>query len=195
MAHKKGVGSSKNGRESESKRLGVKIYGGQFAKAGNVLVRQRGTKHYPGINVGIGKDHTLFALVSGTVESRKRRKYRSYVSVFPMEEVDVLVAGPVNGGEMPESDIMPQDKESIIAEVEESIKESVAEENIGDDLKNITGIGPKIAELLNEAGIVSYKDLAGSSVDKLSEILANAGSRYASKDPSPWIDQAKEMSE
>ncbi|NLO03527.1 MAG: 50S ribosomal protein L27 [Bacteroidales bacterium] len=195
MAHKKGVGSSKNGRESESKRLGVKIYGGQFAKAGNVLVRQRGTKHYPGINVGIGKDHTLFALVSGTVEFRKRRKNRSYVSVFPMEEVDVLVAGPVNGGEMPESDIMPQDKESIIAEVEESIKESVAEENIGDDLKNITGIGPKIAELLNEAGIVSYKDLAGSSVDKLSEILANAGSRYASKDPAPWIDQAKEMVE
>ena len=96
MAHKKGVGSSKNGRESESKRLGVKIYGGQFAKAGNVLVRQRGTKHYPGINVGIGKDHTLFALVSGTVEFRKRRKNRSYVSVFPMEEVDVLVAGPVN---------------------------------------------------------------------------------------------------
>ncbi|MDD4145113.1 MAG: DUF4332 domain-containing protein [Prolixibacteraceae bacterium] len=90
---------------------------------------------------------------------------------------------------------MPQDKESIIAEVEESIKESVAEENIGDDLKNITGIGPKIAELLNEAGIVSYKDLAGSSVDKLSEILANAGSRYASKDPAPWIDQAKEMVE
>ena len=83
MAHKKGVGSSKNGRESESKRLGVKIFGGQFAKAGNILVRQRGTVHNPGLNVGMGKDHTLFALVAGTVEFRKRRDNRSYVSVVP----------------------------------------------------------------------------------------------------------------
>ena len=67
MAHKKGVGSSKNGRESESKRLGVKIFGGQFAKAGNIIKRQRGTVHHPGLNVGMGKDHTLFALVDGTV--------------------------------------------------------------------------------------------------------------------------------
>ena len=73
MAHKKGVGSSKNGRESESKRLGVKIFGGQFAKAGNILVRQRGTVHNPGPNVGMGKDHTLFALVAGKVEFRKKR--------------------------------------------------------------------------------------------------------------------------
>ena len=72
MAHKKGVGSSKNGRESESKRLGVKIFGGQLAVAGNIIVRQRGTKHYPGDNVGIGKDHTLFALKSGVVEFRKK---------------------------------------------------------------------------------------------------------------------------
>jgi len=73
MAHKKGVGSSKNGRESESKRLGVKIYGGQYAKAGNILVRQRGTKHHPGSNVGIGKDHTLFALIDGTVVFNKKQ--------------------------------------------------------------------------------------------------------------------------
>lgn len=86
MAHKKGVGSSKNGRESESKRLGVKIYGGQLAKAGNILVRQRGTKHNPGENVGCGKDHTLFALVDGTVVFRKRRDNKSYVSVEPLVE-------------------------------------------------------------------------------------------------------------
>lgn len=84
MAHKKGVGSSKNGRESESKRLGVKIFGGQFAKAGNILVRQRGTQHHPGDNVGIGKDHTLFALVDGKVVFRKRKNNRSYVSVEPV---------------------------------------------------------------------------------------------------------------
>jgi len=83
MAHKKGVGSSKNGRESESKRLGVKIFGGQAAKAGNIIVRQRGTQHYPGLNMGLGKDHTLFALTDGIVEFRKRRNDRSYVSIVP----------------------------------------------------------------------------------------------------------------
>ncbi len=86
MAHKKGVGSSKNGRESESKRLGVKLFGGQFAKAGNIIVRQRGTTHNPGENVGMGKDHTLFALVDGTVEFTKKKEGKSYVSVSPMAE-------------------------------------------------------------------------------------------------------------
>ena len=86
MAHKKWVGSSKNGRESESKRLGVRIFGGQAAIAGNIIVRQRGTKHHPGVNVGIGKDHTLFALTTGVVEFRKKKNNRSYVSVTPLEE-------------------------------------------------------------------------------------------------------------
>ncbi|MBL4752335.1 MAG: 50S ribosomal protein L27 [Flavobacteriales bacterium] len=85
MAHKKGAGSSRNGRESESKRLGVKIYGGQVAIAGNIIVRQRGTKHHPDKNVGIGKDHTLFALVDGKVEFAKRKNNRSFVSVIPVE--------------------------------------------------------------------------------------------------------------
>lgn len=86
MAHKKGVGSSKNGRESESKRLGVKIFGGQQAIAGNIIVRQRGTKHHAGENVGMGKDHTLFALSNGVVKFRKGRKDRSYVHVDPSAE-------------------------------------------------------------------------------------------------------------
>ena len=76
MAHKKGAGSSKNGRDSESKRLGVKIYGGQLAIAGNIIVRQRGTVHYPDENVGMGKDHTLFALTNGVVEFRKKTNNR-----------------------------------------------------------------------------------------------------------------------
>ena len=84
MAHKKGVGSSRNGRESESKRLGVKLFGGQVCKAGNILVRQRGTRHYPGVNVGIGRDHTLFALTDGTIEFRKKTDNKSYVSVLPL---------------------------------------------------------------------------------------------------------------
>jgi large subunit ribosomal protein L27 len=88
MAHKKGVGSSKNGRESHSKRLGVKIFGGQAAIAGNIIVRQRGTAHHPGENVGIGKDHTLYALTDGTVAFRKKRDDRSFVSVVPFETTE-----------------------------------------------------------------------------------------------------------
>lgn len=86
MAHKKGVGSSKNGRESESKRLGVKIFGGENAKAGNIIIRQRGTTHHPGENVGMGKDHTLFALTDGVVAFRRKKDNRSYVSVLPTAE-------------------------------------------------------------------------------------------------------------
>ena len=86
MAHKKGVGSSSNGRESESKRLGVKIFGGQPCVAGNILIRQRGTRHNPGRNVGMGKDHTLFALCDGVVKFHKGREDRSYVSVVPNAE-------------------------------------------------------------------------------------------------------------
>lgn len=84
MAHKKGVGSSKNGRESESKRLGVKVFGGATAKAGNILVRQRGTQHHPGTNVGMGKDHTLYALCDGTVVFSRKKENRSFVSIEPV---------------------------------------------------------------------------------------------------------------
>ena len=85
MAHKKGVGSSENGRESHSKRLGVKVFCGQAVIAGNIIVRQRGTQHYPGDNVGMGKDHTLFALTDGIVEFTKKREDRSYVNVIPVQ--------------------------------------------------------------------------------------------------------------
>ena len=85
MAHKKGVGSSENGRESASKRLGVKLFGGQAAIAGNIIVRQRGTKHYPGKNVGMGKDHTLYALCDGIVEFRKKKEGKSFVSILPVQ--------------------------------------------------------------------------------------------------------------
>ncbi|WP_291401729.1 50S ribosomal protein L27 [Daejeonella sp.] len=87
MAHKKGAGSSRNGRESHSKRLGIKIFGGQAAIAGNIIVRQRGTKHHPDKNVGIGKDHTLFALIDGTVFFRKKSDDKSYVSIIPRAAV------------------------------------------------------------------------------------------------------------
>ena len=93
MAHKKGAGSSRNGRESHSKRLGIKIFGGQPAIAGNIIVRQRGTQHNPGLNVGIGKDHTLFALADGLVVFKKKADNRSYVSVLP-PQAEVVVEAP-----------------------------------------------------------------------------------------------------
>lgn len=86
MAHKKGAGSSRNGRDSESKRLGVKLFGGQLVRAGNIIVRQRGTKHNPGLNVGLGKDHTLFALADGEIEFKKKKDNRIYVSVNPVNK-------------------------------------------------------------------------------------------------------------
>ncbi|WP_455612323.1 50S ribosomal protein L27 [Bacteroides sp.] len=88
MSHKKGVGSSKNGRESQSKRLGVKIFGGEVCKAGNIIVRQRGTEFHPGNNIGMGKDHTLFALVDGTVQFKVTKEDRRYVSVIPAENAE-----------------------------------------------------------------------------------------------------------
>jgi large subunit ribosomal protein L27 len=86
MAHKKGAGSSRNGRDSQSKRLGVKMFGGQVVKAGNIIVRQRGTKHNPGLNVGLGKDHTIFALIDGEVEFKRKRDNKTYVSVIELKE-------------------------------------------------------------------------------------------------------------
>ena len=96
MAHKKGVGSSRNGRDSISKRLGVKLFGGETAIAGNIIIRQRGTLHHPGHNVGLGKDHTLFALVDGTVQFKKGRMKRSYVHIIPAgQPVAVSAPAPV----------------------------------------------------------------------------------------------------
>lgn len=95
MAHKKGAGSSRNGRESQSKRLGIKKFGGQFVKAGNIIVRQRGTQHHPGLNMGMGKDHTLFALIDGIVRFRKGRAGRSIAYIDPISaEVGTTEAVP-----------------------------------------------------------------------------------------------------
>jgi large subunit ribosomal protein L27 len=89
MAHKKGEGSSKNGRESHSKRLGVKIFGGELAQPGNIIIRQRGTRYYPGVGVDMGKDHTLFATASGIVKFQRKRGDRNYVSIVPAESTPV----------------------------------------------------------------------------------------------------------
>jgi large subunit ribosomal protein L27 len=118
MAHKKGAGSSRNGRESHSKRLGIKIFGGQAAIAGNILVRQRGTKHHPDKGVGIGKDHTLFALVDGTVIFKKKQDNKSYVSILPAAVVTEVVAeqAPVKKAakaEAPVAEAVAEEKETV----------------------------------------------------------------------------------
>ena len=197
MAHKKGVGSSKNGRESESKRLGVKIYGGQFAKAGNILVRQRGTTHYPGTNVGMGKDHTLFALIDGTVVFRKRMKNRSYVSIDPVIEVAEAPAKKTETKAKTEVKeevkVEAPKEETPKAEKKEAPKAAPKKETKADDLTKFTGVGPKLAEILAGGGFTTYASIAVASVEDIQKVLEAAGSRYASKDPAPWIEEAKEL--
>ena len=125
MAHKKGAGSSRNGRESHSKRLGIKIFGGQAALAGNIIVRQRGTKHHPDKFVGIGKDHTLFALVHGTVVFTKKRDDKSYVSILPLEDdAPEAVAAPVE--EVKVKAAKPATKAKKVAEATEAPGEPLA---------------------------------------------------------------------
>jgi len=180
MAHKKGAGSSKNGRESHSKRLGVKIFGGQLATAGNIIVRQRGTQHHPDANVGIGKDHTLFALIDGKVVFRKKANNKSFVSVVPVEEAAVA--------EQPKAK-----KVAAKAVVEEAPKaeKKVAKKAKADDLTIVEGIGPKIAEVLTTAGIKSYADLAGKSAEDIKALLVEAGDQFNTAVTDTWPAQAK----
>jgi large subunit ribosomal protein L27 len=199
MAHKKGAGSSKNGRESHSKRLGVKIFGGQPAIAGNIIIRQRGTAHNPGLNVGLGKDHTLFALADGIVTFKKGFKGRSIVDVLPFSEVSTtaVVAKPAKKEVVAEK-VAPVVAPAPVAEVvvetapvaEEAPAKKTKKADAGDDLKKIEGIGPKIAELFNNEGIMTFAQLSETSTEKMQEILAAAGSRYASHNPSTWAKQA-----
>ena len=129
MAHKKGAGSSRNGRESHSKRLGIKIFGGQAALAGNIIVRQRGTKHHPDKFVGIGKDHTLFALIDGTVIFKKKRDDKSYVSILPIEDqiaepIAAVKVAPAKKEKITEAKVVPAKK---VAAKKETAVEAVPE--------------------------------------------------------------------
>jgi large subunit ribosomal protein L27 len=179
MAHKKGAGSSKNGRESESKRLGVKIFGGQAAIAGNIIIRQRGTKHHPGDNVGIGRDHTLYALTDGLVQFTKKANNRSFVSIVPFEENVVL-----------EAKAKPAAKKEAAPVAEKPATPKAEMANKADDLTKIEGVGPKIEGLLNEAGIHTWADLAAAPIEKVQAILDEAGPRYRMHDPGTWAKQA-----
>jgi len=202
MAHKKGVGSSDNGRDSKSKRLGVKLFGGQVAVAGNILVRQRGTRFHPGENVYMGRDHTLHASIDGVVVFTRKRDDRNYVSVLPQVAEVVDAPAPAKKA-APKSEPAPKAKAPVAApEVSEAAAEveAAAEKKAApkkekapklDDLKIIEGVGPKIETLLKDGGINTWAELAAASVDRLKEILDAAGPRYQIHDPSTWPAQAK----
>jgi large subunit ribosomal protein L27 len=215
MAHKKGVGSTDNGRDSKSKRLGVKLFGGQAAKAGNILVRQRGTEYHPGENVYMGRDHTLHAAIDGVVTFSRARNDRRYVSVLPVPEVIDVPVKPKPGSTTkptlpkqpkaePETPAVKEAVAAVAEEIAEVAETSAAEETQAEkkapaakkgpklnDLKIIEGVGPKIEQLLKEGGIETWEDLANASADRLKEILDAAGSRYQVHDPSTWPAQAK----
>jgi large subunit ribosomal protein L27 len=177
MAHKKGVGSSDNGRDSNPKFLGVKLFGGQYAKAGNIIVRQRGTKFHPGDNVYMGRDFTLHAKVEGHVKFKTKKLGRTFVNITPIDSVAETVAPIKKAKPAPKSAPTPAAPKP-------------ASSGKPDDLKKIEGVGPKIAEHLAAGGIVTFSDLADASQEKLKQILTDAGPRYQMHKPDTWPMQA-----
>lgn len=211
MAHKKGVGSTDNGRDSNSKRLGVKLFGGQLAKSGNILVRQRGTRFHAGENVYMGKDFTLHARVEGTVLFHRKKNNRTFISIMPAGEEVAETVAPVAGAKAapaasaPVADVAVQEapaseplEEPDFDDSDWDSNDSVAEEAPNpyakvkeNDLKIIEGVGPKIASLLAEGGLDTWEKVAGSDPDKIREILEAAGSRYKMHNPTTWPKQAE----
>lgn len=185
MAHKKGEGSTQNGRDSNAKRLGVKLYGGQGAVAGNIIVRQRGTRFHPGDNVYMGKDFTLHAAVDGTVAFRKSRRDRTFVSIIPFDVAETIAK--------------PAPKEKVVvvpvavpvkAEPVAAAEPKAAPAAKADDLKIIEGVGPAIEKLLHAAGITTFAGLAATAPEAIKDILVAAGSRFGFHDPATWPQQA-----
>ncbi|MFT7121518.1 MAG: large subunit ribosomal protein L27 [Neolewinella sp.] len=205
MAHKKGVGSTDNGRDSNSKRLGVKLFGGQVAKAGNIIIRQRGTKYHPGENVYMGRDFTIHAKVDGNVAFRKSYRNRMYVSIVPAG-----AEAPVKAAQAPKAKpaakAAPAPKAAPVADVQAiadipaakpAKKAAVAKITLPsgkkikqDDLKMVEGIGPKIEGLLHEIEITTWRQLADAPVEKVQEMLDAAGPRYRIHSPTTWAKQA-----
>ena len=181
MAHKKGVGSTDNGRDSKSKRLGVKLFGGQTAKAGNILVRQRGTRFHAGENVYMSRDFSLHASVDGKVTFKKGRLDRTFIHVLPFNEVAEMLDAPAAKVSAPAATTTKAG--TVVLPSGKKIKQ--------DDLKMVEGIGPKIEGLLNEAGIYTWNDLATAPIEKVQEILDNAGPSYRIHDPATWAKQAE----
>ena len=199
MAHKKGAGSTDNGRDSKAKYLGVKMYGGQFAKAGNILVRQRGTQFHPGDNVYMGKDFTLHASVAGIVTYKRSKEDKRIVFIAPsesrvaaatviVESAPAIVAPAIVAPAI----VAPVIVAPVIVEAapESEAPKEASKADKGDDLKKIEGIGPKIEQILHEGGITTFAQLAESDADVVKVLLTAAGPRYAIHNPATWAKQA-----
>jgi large subunit ribosomal protein L27 len=205
MAHKKGVGSSDNGRDSKSNRLGVKLFGGQLALAGNIIIRQRGTRFHAGENVYMGKDHTLHASIDGMVDFKVKRMNRTFVNIIPLTDEKPLAkakkasAPAPKAKEAPKAALKKEAKEAPKAAVKKEAKEApkaavkkeTKAKSAGDNLTKVEGIGPKIKEILWNAGVMTFADLAAKSADEVKEILLAEGTRYNRFDPTTWPAQAK----
>jgi large subunit ribosomal protein L27 len=206
MAHKKGAGSTDNGRDSKPKYLGVKLYGGQYANAGNIIVRQRGTKFHPGENVYMGRDFTLHAAIAGFVGFKRSKDDKRVVFIKPLDaqlvqetalpkaeaKKEVKAAAPVPA--KPKADVVaeaPKEVETPSVVETATVVETPTKSDKADDLKKIEGIGPKIAQLLIDSGISTFATLAETSADKIKEILEAAGPRYTIHNPSTWPAQAE----
>lgn len=194
MAHKKGEGSTQNGRDSNSKRLGVKLFGGQAAVAGNIIIRQRGTKYHPGDNVYMGKDYTLHASVDGKVAFRRGRRDRCFVSIVPYN-VPETIAPVAKAKPAPKKEEKVEIPVAIAVKAAAPAPAAPSAKAKKDDLKKVEGVGPKIASLLNEAGIITFAQLAATSADRIKEILSDAGSRFSFHDPTTWPQQASMAAE
>lgn len=183
MAHKKAASSTDNGRDSISKRLGVKLFGGQVARAGNIIVRQRGTRFHAGLNTYLGKDFTLHAKVDGVISFRKRKYNRTFIDITPLDVVEETVAkaAPKKAA----AKATPKKAAAVAPAV--GLPKGVKQ----DDLKLIEGVGPKIAGLLAEGGLDTWAKVAASTPEAIKEILTAAGSRYAAHNPGTWPKQAE----
>jgi large subunit ribosomal protein L27 len=192
MAHKKGGGSSRNGRDSNAQRLGVKCYGGEYVIPGNIIVRQRGTHFHPGVNVGMGKDHTIFATIEGVVtfERMRGRDGQKRISVYPESAVPVKTNGNGNGGAVAVQE-KPAPKAAAPRVKAASAPAASEAAPTRDNLTVIEGIGKKSAEALYNAGISTFAQLAASSADDLYRIVKVEGGVQIVGDADTWPKQAQ----
>ena len=193
MAHKKGQGSSKNGRESHSKRLGVKKFGGEFVLAGNILVRQRGTQFHPGLGVGLGKDHTLFAKRHGVVEFETKRNNRKYIHVQPIAELEEAMENAVKAAqeEVVEAPKAAKKEAKETKKAEPKAEAPKADTASSDDLTALAGVGPKMADKMNAAGITSFAQLAAMTEESIAALEAEKGKITTPANWAKWTAEAK----
>ncbi len=191
MAHKKGVGSSRNGRDSNPKYRGIKKYGGEFVIAGNIILRQCGTKWHPGTNVGMGTDYTIYSLVDGVVQFQHKSKKAYKVSVLPvefeveMEDEQAMLA-------MTADSVVSAPKAAVASPAKSAAASFGFKPQKGgkDDLTIVEGIGPKIGELLVAGGIDTFEKLAQASIESIQAILDAAGPAYRIAKPGTWPAQS-----